>query len=284
MQNLQRLSRVRSLIYGQPWNILPEWLDSICEIFERHASLDEQGIIAAIESAVKIGGGNSARLRQDEYPIQNGVAVVRLMGPIFPRANMMTQLSGATSIEQFASNFSDALENNDVNAVFLHVDSPGGSVLGLDNAANKIFSARSNSKPVIGLIDGLGASAAYLVSSQCDMLYCTESSMVGSIGTVMTMEDDTRQAENDGVKRITLKSGTLKAIGAGPITDEQVQHMKGILDDYFGQFKAAVSRARPQVNLDTAATGEVWIGKKALDMKLVDGISSFDEIMNQLTK
>ena len=129
------------------------------------------------------------------------------------------------------------------------------------------------------MIDGMGCSAAYLIGSQCDTLYATEASVGGSIGVVMSIEDDTRQIENDGIKRTIIKTGPLKAVGVGPVTDEQVKHMQSLADDFFGKFKSAVARARPFVNLEATATGEVWIGKKLQDLGLVDGITTLPKLL-----
>lgn len=281
-QKNNRLSRVRAAIYGQPWAITPEWLDAICEIFERHVNAEKMEF--DFESKSQIAGGSAGRLDPGEYQIENGVAIIPLMGPIFPRANMMTRMSGATSIEEFSQKFSDALENPDVQSVLLQIDSPGGSVLGVNEAASKVFSARGQNKPIVALADGMAASAAYLVGSQAHQFYATEGAIVGSIGVVMRIDSDERQKLNEGIDPIIIKTGKLKAIGSGPVTDEQKASLQSMVDDYFGRFQAAVSRARPLAKMSEVATGETWIGEKAVSNGLADDISTMQDVMDMLTK
>lgn len=264
-----RLPHVRAAIYGQPWMIQEEWLRAICEIFERAASGDK---VVYDPDTEKLS-----------YEVVNGVAVVNLMGPIFPRANMLTRMSGATSTEEFCNNLAKALDDEDVNSIILRIDSPGGSVSGIFEAADKVYSARFSGKDVIALAEGTCASAAYLIGSQAQSLYATSASIVGSIGVVMQIEDDSRAKANDGIESYTLKTGPYKAVGVGPVTDDQIQHMRDLMDDYFGRFKGAVSRARPSLDINQVSNGAVWIGKKAEALGLIDGIGSLDDLMNALS-
>jgi ClpP class serine protease len=283
----ERLTRIRNAIYGQPWAIMQDHLEAICEIFERHVSMDSETLEARIIEALAksgVGGGQGQRLGFGEYEIVNGVAVLPLMGPIFPRSNMMTRMSGATSLEDFNAKFTDALSNKDVCSILIQSDSPGGSVSGLSEMATKIFSARNQSKPIVGIADGLMCSAAYMLGSQCMETYCTEGAVVGSIGTVLTVEDDSRQKENAGIKSHTLRTGPLKCIGAGPITDDQLTELKSVVQEYFTKFKDSVVRARAGIDIEAVSTGAFWIGSKSVDMGLTDGVSSMDEQLSRLGK
>lgn len=275
---VERLTRVRNAIYGQPWAITPEWLEAICEIFERNINAEKMDF----ETATKTGGGMGRMMDPGEYEVQNGVAIIPLMGPIFPRANMLTRMSGATSIAEFSQEFADALDNKDVSSILLQIDSPGGSVLGLNEAASAVFAARDQSKPVIALADGMAASAAYAVGSQAMEFYCTEGAIVGSIGVVMRIDSQERLLKNAGIDSTILKTGPLKAIGNGPITDAQMEKLRGMMDEYFTKFKDGVSRARAGIDIEAVSTGETWIGSKAVDMGLCDGISTMDAQLKRL--
>jgi signal peptide peptidase SppA len=249
--------------------IQEEWLRAICDIFERASAGDK---------VVWQGEPGESKVA---YQVVDGVAIVDLMGPIFPRANLMTRVSGATSSEEFRNNFSRAMDDGDVESVLLRIDSPGGAVSGIFEAASLVYAGRFK-KDIVAMCEGTMASAAYLVGSQASAVYATEASVVGSIGVVMQIEDDTRQRMNEGVQTYTLKTGPLKAVGAGPVTDEQIQHMRGLMDDFFGRFKSAVTRGRIGIDIDAVSTGAVWIGKKAEDMGLIDGIMTMDSAMKML--
>src|ERR1041385_28572 len=92
----RKLTHVRSAIYGQPWAITDKWLEAICEIFESNAA----GLNA--EMAQAAGDTYQSTAADPPFEISNGVAILPLRGPIFPRANMMTRMSGATSLEEYA--------------------------------------------------------------------------------------------------------------------------------------------------------------------------------------
>ena len=250
-----KLPRVRNFIYSQPWAIIPEWLDLFCEIVERHAG--EKNAIESYQGAVRTVQGWA------EYEVRNGIAILPIQGPIFPKSNMMTDYSGSTSLEEFISAFRGALGDSKVQGLFIKCDSPGGSVIGLSEAASAIYSARMNQmKPIKGHIEGMGCSAAYMLVSQCGEVTCTEGSMVGAIGTIMRLDSMDRMLKNEGVDSTILRSNELKAPGVGPMTPRQEDSMRKILNTYFEQFKSAVTRGRDGTGIDMAkaSTGEVWIG------------------------
>jgi len=193
----------------------------------------------------------------------------------------MTRMSGATALENYSQDFTKALNDDDVQALIQVIDSPGGSVSGGFEMASKVFAARAQGKPVLTLVEGTCASLAYLIGSQSDMVYTTEASLTGSIGVVMAIEDDTRAAENEGIKRTVLKTGKNKAIGVGPVTDDQIAELKSMMGDYFDRFKAAVVRARTVVDIEKVSDGSLWIGQKAVNMGLVDGVSTLDDLISE---
>lgn len=284
----ERLSHVRAALYGQPWCIQPEALDMLCEIVEGHLNLDSKALEEKIDAALSgkngVGGQMPSRMAYGQYEIQNGVAILPIMGPIMPRSNVMTKMSGATSLENFNAQFADAQNNKDVCAILIHTDSPGGSVIGLNEAASRVFAARNQAKPVVSLADGVMASAAYCIGSQAMECYCTEGSITGSIGVVMAIEDNTRAKENAGIRSIVLKTGSSKAIGVGPVTDSQIEELKGRMQDYFQMFKDGVERARAGIDISAVSTGSTWLGQKAVDMGLCDGVSSLEEQLARLGK
>lgn len=296
------LSRVRTAVYRQPWMITPDGLDAICSIVENHLlSIDDPDHKLKIERLEKeamveflerkksfqariVSDGWGGEIDKKFYSVTDGgTGIIRLMGPIFPRANMLTRMSGATALENYSQDFDEMLADDDVDAVIQLVDSPGGAVTLGNEMASKVFAARTNQpKPIYTLVEGTCASLAYLIGSQSDEIYATEASIAGSIGVVLAIEDDTRQSENEGVKRTVLKTGKNKAIGVGPVTDEQIESLKSLMNDYFGRFKSAVSRARPGIDIDSVSDGSLFIGKKAVDAGLVDGIKTLEGLISHI--
>jgi len=271
-----KLSHVRKAIYGVPWAITEHWLEAICEIYENHA----EGKPVTFEKPKAAMGMEPGTEPSEPYQVVNGVAVLPLMGPIFPRANMMTELSGATSLQDWGAKFDQAMEDPNVMTLLMHVDSPGGSVVGLSEMAIHIFEARTTGdKMIASLIEGMGCSAAYMLASQAELCVCTEGSMVGSIGTLMKVTSMDRAEKNVGIDTTVLRSSELKAAGSGPLTPRQQDSLMKTLGAYFEQFKSAVHRGRPAIDMVTAATGEVWIGAEAERMGLVDDVTTLPKLL-----
>jgi capsid assembly protease len=263
------LPHVRAALCGAPWMIQEHWLEAMAEIVERHVAGDK---VVYDESGDKIA-----------YEIVSGVGIIPLMGPIFPRANMLTRMSGATSTEEFCNNFKNAMDDEDVEAILLRIDSPGGATSGIFEAADLVYNSRGQGKDIVSLAEGTEASAAYLIGSQADCNYATTASAVGSIGVVAQIADDTRQKQNSGIDVTTIKTGKLKAIGAGPVTDEQKAELNAMIQDMFGRFKGCVMRARTGIDIEKVSTGAMWIGSKAEDMGLIDGITTLENIVEGLS-
>lgn len=266
------LPHIRKAIYSQPWAITEGWLESICEIFESNCAGGPVNFKADLH--------NGLNPEEPEYQVVNGIAILPIMGPIFPRANLMTQLSGATSLDVLGRRIDDAAENPLVETILFLIDSPGGSVMGLSEMATKIYDLRDSGIGTIAFAEGTAASAAYMLGSQAEIFLATEGSVVGSIGTIARIDSADRAMKNQGIDSIVLRSGELKAAGNGPLTPNQENSLRKVLNTYFEMFKAAVIRGRPSISIDEVATGEVWIGQQAVSMGLVDEISTLQNALD----
>jgi ClpP class serine protease len=308
------LSHVRAAIYGQPWAIREEWLASIAEIAERHVAGDKAPeYIAPVMRGRRCPDCKDGRMSQlmrdgymgrvpsgrskcaecefecmdDELPpydLIRGVAIIPLEGPLFPRANMMTRYSGATSYQEFSQWLGQAVADDDCETILIHGYSPGGACAGMAECAAKVFAARSTDKAVIGLCDPMVASAAYAVMSQCEELYTTESAMVGSIGVLMRMNNYDRAERNEGNDPVVIRSSELKAMDQQPQSVNQYGALLRNVNAYFQQFKDIVSRGRPGTNVNAVATGETWIGKDSVSNGICDGVSTLDELIAEFGK
>jgi signal peptide peptidase SppA len=280
MNTPRSLPHVRNAIYSQPWAIQEQWLNAICEIFE--ASVNRENLeFEAVATPYRPDNGIKSPLLQ----MVDGVAVIPVRGPIFPRANLMTRLSGATSLDTLSAALDEA-QSLDPRAIILDIDSPGGSVSGLKDFCNEILGTNS-SHDTIAMITGTGASAAYMIASQCKSVMASEGSIVGSIGVVMRVDNDERADRNAGIDPIVIRSSELKAIGSGgPVTPAQQNELERMVDMYFSMFKSTVQSARPDLEMDKVATGQVWPGKShnsepsAKDMGLIDAVTTLKNLVS----
>jgi len=160
------------LVASQPWAIMPETLETIASIARREG----EGV-EAVEARLGRPLQNARTVS-----VRDGVAVVPVNGPIFRYANLFTQISGATSLEVLATDFTAALDDPNVKAVVLAMDSPGGQANGIAEFAQMVRAAK---KPVVAYVDGSAASAAYWIAAAADRVVMSKTGMVGSVGAVV---------------------------------------------------------------------------------------------------
>lgn len=270
----RQLSLVRSALYSSPWMIEEGGLETLIAIAESHAA----GVLP--DAAL----GFAEKEKKDSIWYMDGrVAVMEISGPVFPKANMMTALSGATS-SQAIGQAADEIRNARPDAMIMRIDSPGGAVIGGFEAADKIAAVRAAGIPVIASVEGMAASLAYLFASQADQIAMSRVSVVGSVSVIFKAQNDDRMMKNAGIDMLTLRSGDRKqvenVIAAGNSTTSQMRGLVTRIDSLHRMFVDAVARGRGD-KLDAAsiATGEIWVGKEAVDARLADAIETFPETL-----
>lgn len=274
------LHNVLSTATATPWAILPEKLEAIRDVLSLHA---EGGSFTSEEIAARVGDKRTAA---PSDRMAGSVAVIPLYGSIFPRANMMTEMSGATSLASWVQRFQAAANNPDVSAIVIDTDSPGGVTSGVTEAADAIFAARQQ-KPVIAVANTLMASAAYWLGSQADLVVASPSADVGSVGVYAMHVDASRQLANDGLEATIIKAGRFKAEGNPyePLSPEARAEMQARVDETYGQFVKALARGR---GVSEAAVktqfgeGRVLSAPRALAAGMVDRVATLDQIVAEL--
>ena len=155
-----RQSYVLQAFTEYPWAILPHKLAILEEIVSRHVSGEK---LDAEEVQAQIHGAKRPAERR-----VNSVAVLPLFGTIFPRANLMTDVSGATSAERFGAQFDELVSDPEIGAIILDVDSPGGQVNGIEELSQKIYQARGR-KPIVAVANhtiAICAAPVHIISSE----------------------------------------------------------------------------------------------------------------------
>lgn len=276
---MPRYQHVLRMVAEWPWAVMPATLDAILEVLTLRAegrTFTDEEIQARIGAARPSGGARNV----------GAVAVLPLYGVIAPRMNAMTQMSGGTSAQQFGAAFRQAIESPDVSAVVLDVDSPGGSVFGVEELAATIREARGT-KPIIAVANTLAASAAYWIASQADELIASPSSQVGSIGVLAVHVDTSAAEERAGIKTSYIATSKFKAEAAPgtPLTAEAREMMQKLAGGYHRAFVADVARGR---GVSRAAVeegfgeGRVVAARDAVKAGMVDGIGTLDQVIARL--
>jgi signal peptide peptidase SppA len=270
--------RVGSLLYNQPWAISDAWMAQITDIYERRVAN------IASELDLKALAAENEKRSKEGYSVTRGVACIDISGPLLPKASLLSSISGATSYSQIRSQINAAIDSKDVDSIVLNIDSPGGTVIGVQECADVIYRARSESaKSIVAMCNPVAASAAYFLASQADAVYATTGGHVGSIGVIAKLDNMDRKQRNEGNDPVIVRSSELKNVTAGgQMTPNQIQSVQAMVSKYFAMFKDSVVRGRPGINIDAVSTGEVWIGKEAQDRGLIDGITTLDDLVESL--
>ena len=164
-------------------------------------------------------------------------------------------------------------ENDEVRAVVVHVDSPGGTVAGGESLHRALRSV-SDKKPVVAVLDGLATSAAYMVAIAADRIYARESTLTGSVGVVLQTAEITRMLEMIGVRTRTFRSGDLKSVPdpLEPVSPRAAAAAQGLIDEIYAMFRNLVLERRGLASAEEFADGRVFTGRRAVEIGLVDEI------------
>lgn len=209
--------------------------------------------------------------------VVDGVAVIPIAGVLLKKVPAWFSFFGieASSYSQIADKIVQASAAKDVKSIRLEIDSPGGTVAGVLEAAQAIRAARE-AKPVTAHVQDLAASAAYWLASQAQSISASLNAEVGSIGVYTVYHDLTRMAEEIGVKVHVIATGEHKGMGVpgAPITDSQIAAVREVIEAIGDNFVAAVAEGRglsPE-EARALATGRLWEAKAALANRLIDAV------------
>jgi signal peptide peptidase SppA len=210
------------------------------------------------------------------YIAEDGTGVIPIVGPIGKGLAPIERMTGAVDVNDIAETIDDYSTNPQVTRIAFQVSSPGGTVTGVEELANKV---RNIAKPTMAYTDSEMASAAYWVASAADKVVASPSSTVGSIGVYMTVADMTEMAKAQGIKMVVIKSGKFKGAGipGTSLSDEQIANLQDSVDAIHADFKASVLQTRKLVKAEDME-GQVFSGKQAAQRGLVTGLAdSFNE-------
>lgn len=276
-----RFDGIVKAVCATPWAIQPERLEAILELVQLRAQ-GGQFTPDEVQARIADGKGTRADVRR-----QGKVAVLPVYGVISQRMNAFSAISGGTSTDVLGKQFQALVDDPEVSAIVLDVDSPGGRVEGVEELATKIHAARG-SKPIIAVANSLMASAAYWIGSAADEVVATPSASVGSIGVFTVHQSFARAAANEGWDFTVLRAGKYKAEGLPyePLSADARAYVMSQLEDTYETFTAAVARGRgvnAAVVRERFGEGRVFIGRRAQDAGLVDRLATLDEVIADLT-
>lgn len=269
------------------WAIQPEKLEAIVTFLV----LKMEGKGAPEQTLAEIRGANevrAARAQNVSNSSSGSVAVLPLYGIVTHRSNLMGDFSGpqGTSIDRFTQQLRQAVNDPNVKAILIDVDSPGGSTDGVDELATEIYQARKQ-KQIVAISNSCCASAAYYLASQASELVVSPSSITGSIGVYILHEDLSGYMEKLGVRNTFITYGQNKAEGNDlqPLTDSARAHLQELVDSFGIAFEKAVARGRgvkASLVHEKFGQGRVFTAQQAVKLGMADRIGTLDEELDRL--
>jgi protease-4 len=178
-------------------------------------------------------------------------------------------------------------ENEKVAALILHIDSPGGSIVGGETLYHSL-KALAKEKPLVVVMGSLAASGGYMAALPAERIFAHEGTLTGSIGVVMQTAEFTELAQKLGVTFLTFKSGDLKA---SPSPFEKLpqsarQAIESSIQSGFDMFVRMVmeSRKMNESLVRRLSDGRIYTGSQAVEHGLVDAIGGEKEALEWLHK
>jgi signal peptide peptidase SppA len=270
-----KYQRIIAEIFARPWAILPEKLQAIAEFA---AFAGGGGKFSEEDVRARVGAGPRPR------PSTPGtVALLDVFGVISNRMNMMSDISGGTSIEKLTAQFRAALADPSVKAIVFDVDSPGGSVDGVPELADEIYSARAQKKTV-AVANTMAASAAYWIASAADELVVTPSGSVGSIGVFAAHEDMSKYLDEQGVKISLVSAGKYKTEGNPyePLSEDAKASMQTEVNAFYDMFVKAVAKNRgtqPAAVRSGFGQGRMVLAADAVGENMATRVATLDQTL-----
>ena len=279
-------NRLLSEIGSKPWLIMPSWLEAITNVTTGQdilANITNQFTIDQITERQKALSNQTGAARQNErLTEQRGdVAILNLHGPIIRFGGMM-EISGHTSTQTAMREYKRLEDDPSVKTIILHSNGPGGEASSIDQFANMVS---KTSKRTIGYIDSLTASAHYWIISACSEIIASSTSMIGCIGVVYSLLDNSKKQENEGVKNIHIISDVSPRKVPDITTVEGQDQIRKWANGIGGKFIQAVATNR-KVSVETVKSkfgqGDLLISDEALAVGMIDKIQDFEDLMSDL--
>ena len=255
----------RLAMSASPWALMPECLAAVTHPF------------AQPPRARPVMSRNPAAS-------SSAIAVLSLTGVITQHPDWM----GDTSLDGFMADFVAAMSDPAVGAILISIDSPGGSVYGVQEVSELMLTLREQ-KPVVAFANSLAASAAYWIGCSASSFYCTPGGEVGSIGVWQAHMDISGMLDNAGIHTTVISAGKYKTEGNPyqPLDEAAQSFMQSRVDDYYTAFVDAVAKSRdvaPDTVRNGMGQGRVLGAADALKQNMIDGVMTLPQVLQSMAR
>ncbi|WP_052598904.1 signal peptide peptidase SppA [Aureispira sp. CCB-QB1] len=229
-------------------------------------------------------------VHKNELKSNNGsdkIAVVYAEGSIVDGEGEKGSIGG----DKYASIIRKLRKDEDVKAIVMRVNSGGGSALASDIIWRELEKAKEQGIKVMTSMGDVAASGGYYIASNSERIFAEDRTITGSIGVFGMIPNMRGLLENHlGVTMDTVKIGRYSMMSRGSayykFSEEEGQIIQESVDQVYKTFKTRVSEGRgmSMAAVDSVAQGRVWLGKKALEIGLVDELGGLDDAINAIAK
>lgn len=280
---------------GPPWNYAPPPPPPTTQ--RRRMSGCTIAIIVSLGLAI-VGGfvamiivGAGAGLSSQSGFAMGGerIAVITVSGVIQSSDGGSSFLSPALAgSREIMRQLREAGEEDEIKAVLLRINSPGGSAAASQAIFTEVLRLRDK-KPVVVSMGDVAASGGYYIAAAATTIVANPATMTGSIGVITQSYNWSELAEKYGVRDETITSGKFKDVmnPFRPMREGERELMQAMVDDVYGQFVDDIARARKKpskARLKKLADGRVFTGRQAKKIGLVDELGNFHKALDIAAK
>ena len=212
---------------------------------------------------------------------RGGIAIIPIRGSLVKRAGPMDAMSGLVSYSMIEQQLALALGEPEVKGILFDIDSEGGEVNGMFDAADLIFNARGQ-KPIWAIGNEFALSAAYMIASSAERVFIPVTGAVGSIGVLAIHVDQSAKDEKEGLKYTMVFAGERKTEfnPHEPLSDDARVTLQARVDQVHEMFLEAAARRRNRTVEHMRSTqAGMFYGQDAVTQGLADGVGSFSSIL-----
>lgn len=174
----------------------------------------------------------------------------------------------------------DIAKDATIRALIVHINSPGGTVVGGENLYRELRQVAAR-KPVVAVMGTLATSGGYMTALGADHIVARSGTITGSIGVILQTTDVTGLLEKLGISAEAIKSAPLKAVPSPlePLTEEGREATRDVVMDMYNLFVDMVTERRqlPRETVLKLADGRIYSGRQAAANKLIDGLGGENE-------
>ena len=246
--------------------------------------LDGSSIAPMAMEDDEYGFAEPGRTPRTGYDNVCGVAVIPVQGTLVQKLGSLRPWSGMSGYDGIRQNLFMALDDPEVKAIALDIDSPGGEVAGCFDLVDTIYGLRGR-KPIWSILNEAAYSAAYAIASAADRIVVPRTGGVGSIGVICAHVDLSKALTAAGVKVTFITYGERKADGHAeiPLSEEALARFQADIDTMGGLFVDTVARNR---NISAATVRDTQaatlLGAQGVALGLADEVAAPDAAFRAL--